>query len=235
MSTSSDLGRETLHLVEAHLGRYNRWMYDQLRPGISGRILEIGSGTGNMSAFMLDAPRLALTDIEAESLDDLAAKYGDRPHITVDHWDLNDDTPASLLTEQFDTVVCLNVLEHIKDHEAALRRMFDRLSPGGRLVLLVPAHQMLFNGFDRGVSHFRRYNKRGLGELLRGAGFALERSWYFNMLGALGWYVNGNLLGKTLLPAGQLKLIDALVPMLRLESFLPRPFGISVIAIARKP
>jgi SAM-dependent methyltransferase len=232
MSTANDLGRETLQLVEQHLGRYNRWMFDQLRPGISGRILEIGSGTGNMSAFMEDAPRLALTDIESESLEELKAKYGDRPHVSVDYWDLNDEAPASLMTEQFDTVVCLNVLEHIRDHEAALRRMRDRLAPGGKLVLLVPAHQMLFNGFDRGVSHFRRYDKRGLAELLTQSGFKLERSWYFNMLGALGWYVNGNILGKTLLPAGQLKVIDALVPILRLESHLPRPFGLSVIAIA---
>jgi SAM-dependent methyltransferase len=187
-----------------------------------------------MTAFMLDAPRLALTDIEPASLDDLRSKFGARPGVTVDYWDLNEEAPASLLEEQFDTIVCLNVLEHIKDHETALKRMHARLAPGGRLVLLVPAHQMLFNGFDRGVSHFRRYNKPGTRKLLAEAGFQLDKVWYFNMLGALGWYVNGNILGKTLLPAGQLKLIDALVPVLRAESMLPRPFGLSLIAVARK-
>ena len=101
---ATDLGRETLHLVEAHLGRYNRWMFEQLAPAISGRILEIGSGTGNMSAFMLDAPRLALTDIEPESLADLRAKFGDRPGVTVDPWDLNEEAPESLRGERFDTV-----------------------------------------------------------------------------------------------------------------------------------
>lgn len=234
-AANDDLGRETLHLVEAHLGRYNRWMFDQLAPAIHGRILEIGSGTGTMSAFMQGAPRLALTDVEPASLEELKAKFGTLPGVSVDFWDLNHEPPAGIGDETFDTVVCLNVLEHIAQDDEALRRMHRRLAPGGRLVLLVPAHQLLFNGFDRGVSHFRRYARRGLGRQLAAAGFVVERSWYFNMLGALGWFVNGNLLGKTLLPAGQLKLIDALVPMLRLESCLPRPFGLSVIAIARVP
>jgi SAM-dependent methyltransferase len=235
MTATPDLGRETLHLVEAHLGRYNRWMFEQLAPAITGRVLEIGSGTGTMSAFLQGAPRLALTDVEPDSLRDLAARFGSQPGVTVDAWDLNEEAPERLRGEAFDTVVCLNVLEHIEDDEAALRRMHERLAPGGRLVLLVPAHPLLFNGFDRGVRHFRRYEKRGLAAQLGQAGFRLERAWYFNMLGALGWFVNGNVLGKTLLPAGQLRLIDALVPVLKAEQWLPRPFGLSVIAIARRP
>lgn len=230
-----DLGRETLALVEAHLGAYNRWMFEQLAPAIAGRVLEVGSGTGTMTAFMLDAPRLALTDVNPESLTDLRRKYGERPGVTVSSWDLNEPLPADLASEQFDTVVCLNVLEHIEDDQAALQRMYECLAPGGRLVLLVPAHQLLYNGFDRGVRHFRRYGKRGLSTQLEARGFVVDRTWYFNMLGALGWFVNGNLLGKTLLPAGQLKLIDRLVPLLKFESKLPRPFGLSVIAIARRP
>ncbi|MEB3330190.1 MAG: class I SAM-dependent methyltransferase [Candidatus Sericytochromatia bacterium] len=235
MTATPDLGRETLHLVETHLGRYNGWMFEQLAPAITGRVLEIGSGTGTMSAFLEGAPRLALTDVEPASLRDLEARFGGQPGVTVDPWDLNEDVPARLRDEAFDTVVCLNVLEHIADDEAALRRMHGQLAPGGRLVLLVPAHPLLFNGFDRGVRHFRRYERRGLTALLTRTGFEPERAWYFNMLGALGWFVNGNLLGKTLLPAGQLRLIDALVPVLRAEQWLPRPFGLSVIAIARRP
>lgn len=234
-TASPDLGRETLALIQAHLGAYNVWMFEQLAQAISGAILEVGSGTGNMTAFMADAPRLALTDVNPESLAELRGKYGPQPGVTVTCWDLNGPLPAELAGERFDTVVCLNVLEHIEDDRAALSRMYDCLAPGGRLVLLVPAHQALFNGFDRGVQHFRRYNRRGLAADLAASGFTVERSWYFNMLGALGWFVNGNLLGRTLLPAEQLKLINKLVPILKLESRLPRPFGLSVIAIAQRP
>jgi SAM-dependent methyltransferase len=230
-----DVGRETLALVEAHLGAYNVWMFEQLAPAISGSILEVGSGTGNMTAFMTESPRLALTDVNPESLEDLRAKFGPRPGVTVSYWDLNEALPDDLAGERFDTVVCLNVLEHIEHDGVALRRMYDCLAPGGRLVLLVPAHQLLFNGFDRGVSHFRRYSRRGLAAELTASGYEVEKTWYFNMLGALGWFVNGNLLGRTLLPAGQLKLINKLVPILKLESRLPRPFGLSVISIARRP
>lgn len=235
MTAPPDHGRETLHLVEAHLGRYNRWMFEQLAPAIAGRVLEIGSGTGTMSAFLLEAPRLALSDVAPDNLQDLSSRFGQRPGVTVDRWDLNEEAPEALREERFDTVVCLNVLEHIEDDAAALGRMFDRLTPGGRLVLLVPAHPWLYNGFDRGVRHFRRYEKRSLAALLAQVGFRLERSWYFNMLGALGWFINGHLLGKTLLPAGQLRLLDALVPLLRAAPRLPRPFGLSVIAVASRP
>ena len=107
------------------------------------------------------------------------------------------------------------------------------MAPDGTLAILVPAHPALFNGFDRGVGHFRRYTKADLREKLESAGFVVERLWAFNMLGALGWFVNGNLLGKTELPEAQLALFDKLVPLLRLESKLPRPFGISYIALAR--
>lgn len=232
MSGEPDRGRETLALIEQSLGAYNRWMYEQIRPGVSGRVLEVGSGIGNMSNFLLDAPRLALTDVEPDSLADLRARFGARPGVSVDHWDLNLAPPATLAQERFDTIVCLNVLEHIEDDHGALVRMRELLAPGGRLALLVPAHARLYNGFDRGVRHFRRYEKRGLEAALVRAGFAPRRLWYFNMLGALGWYVNGNLLGRTVLPGNQLKLIDRLVPLLRFESALPRPFGLSVIALA---
>lgn len=231
---ATDVGRETLHLVQAHLGTYNTWMWEQIAPGVSGRVLEVGSGTGTMSAFMRGAPRLALTDIEPASLADLRARFGVDAGVTVDHWDLNQAPPASLAVERFDAIVCLNVLEHIEDDAGALDRLYGLLAPGGKLALLVPAHQTLYNGFDRGVQHFRRYDKAGLRAKLAAAGFTVPRLWYFNMLGALGWYVNGNLLGKTLLPAGQLKLIDRLVPILKLESRLPRPFGLSVIALATR-
>lgn len=229
------VGRHTLALVEAHLGVYNTWMHEQIAPAVRGRVLEVGSGTGTMSAFLAGAPRLALTDIEPASLADLAAKFGGREGVTIDAWDLNDPPPAALAAERFDSIVCLNVLEHIEDDAAALGHLFALLAPGGRLALLVPAHQALYNGFDRGVHHFRRYAKPGLAAKLAAAGFVVERQWYFNMLGALGWFVNGNLLGRTILPAGQLKVIDRLVPILRLERLLPRPFGLSVIAIAAKP
>ncbi|MNT79158.1 hypothetical protein D3C72_2184660 [compost metagenome] len=97
---------------------------------------------------------------------------------------------------------------------------------------MVPAHAWLYNGFDKGLEHYRRYSKADLKGLLAECGFRTQRAWYFNALGALGWFVNGTVLRKTLLPTGQMKLFDLLVPLLKLERWIPLPFGISAIAIA---
>jgi SAM-dependent methyltransferase len=227
-----DTGHETLVRIEEALGRYNTWMFEQIAPHVGDRVLEVGSGIGNMSAFMQDRTRLALTDVSDEYLALLRERFGEREGVSVDHWDLNDDAPASLPAGGFDTVICLNVLEHIREDKAALERMRELLAPGGKLVLLVPAHQLLFNGFDEGLSHFRRYDKPGLSKLLAETGFRVRQTWYFNFLGAIGWFVNGNLLRKKILPTGQMKLFDLLVPLLKLERLVPLPFGISVIAVA---
>lgn len=232
MSATHDVGHETLVRIEGALGRYNTWMYEQVAPFVSARVLEVGSGIGNMSVFLRDRERLALTDVSPEYLEILGERFGSLPNVSIDHWDLNDDPPASLTPGGFDTVICLNVLEHIKDDRAALRSMRSLLAPGGKLVLLVPAHQALFNGFDEGLDHFRRYDKAGLNQLLGEEGFAVKQSWYFNFLGALGWFVNGNLLKKKILPTGQMKLFDLLVPLLKAERLVKLPFGISVIAVA---
>ena len=231
---AADTGRTTLEKIEAKLGRYNSWMFEQIRPAVGNRVLEIGSGIGNMSAFLAGADRLALSDVDPRHLDDLSRKFGDRPGVSVSTWDLGQPPPEPLSMESFDTVVCLNVLEHIANDEQALLRMRERLVPGGQLALLVPAHTWLYNDIDRGVGHFRRYGRRDLVTLLERTGYAVETCYHFNMVGAIGWFGSGTVLRRRTLGGTELGLFDRLVPVLRLESRLPRPFGISLIARARR-
>jgi SAM-dependent methyltransferase len=227
-----DIGHETLDRISETLGRYNVWMYEQIASAVGEEVLEVGSGIGNLSIFLQERRRVCLTDVSPTYLDLLRARFGHRPHITVHAWDLGTDAPDELIPRSFDTVICMNVLEHIEDDRAALKRMRALLKSGGRLALLVPAHPWLYNGFDKGLDHYRRYSRPALNSLLTECGFRTQRTWYFNALGALGWFVNGTLLRKTLLPTGQMKLFDLLVPLLKLERWLPLPFGISAIAIA---
>lgn len=232
MAEPADRGRQTLALIAEHLGRYNAWVFEQIRPAIRGSVLEVGAGIGNMSAFLLGAPRLALTDVDPASLADLERRFGRRQGVTIARWDLNAPPPEAIARERFDTVLCLNVLEHIEADRQALAHMRALLAPGGRLVLLVPSHPWLFNRLDRAVRHHRRYDRAGLASRLAEAGFVSVRTWRFNALGALGWWLNGSLLGREVLPGGQLRLIDRLVPLLKLERLAPRPLGLSIIAIA---
>jgi SAM-dependent methyltransferase len=232
MSTAGDVGHQTLESISGALNRYNQWMFVQVAPALGEDVLEVGSGIGNLSAFLTDRRRVCLSDVSATYLDILKNRFGQRENVSVHHWDLGTPAPEALQPGSFDTVICLNVLEHIQDDRAALQRMHRLLKPGGRLALLVPAHPFLYNGFDKGLDHFRRYNKHDLRRQLEESGFHVRKLWYFNALGALGWFVNGHLLRKTRLPSGQMKLFDLLVPLLKLERLLPMPFGISVIALA---
>ena len=146
-----------------------------------------------------------------------------------------DFDPAPIAARGIDTILCLNVLEHVEDDLGALRRLHAALVPGGRLLLLVPAHQRLYGAIDRAIDHYRRYDRAGLVARLQEAGFQVEHSAFFNRLGVLGWYLNSVVLRRTRVPGVQVHLQNVLVPILRAESALPLPFGLSLIAVARRP
>ena len=231
----SEIGFETLARIDASLVRYNNWLFEQLEPALSGHVLEIGSGIGTFSARLVTRESLVLTDISELYLDRLRAMFADMPSVRVMRWDLNDPAPDEIERGTIGGILCSNVLEHIRDDAGALGEMYKLLTPGGRLALLVPAHAALHNSFDVGLEHFRRYSRRPLATLLAAAGFDVEDCWHFNALGVVGWYVNGTLLRRKVLPTGQMRIFDALVPMLRMERAFKLPFGVSLVAIARKP
>ncbi len=227
------VGAATLERMAA-APRYNRWMFDRLRPWVGRRVLEIGAGIGNMSAFFADRERVVLTDTEPYYLGRLRERFADRPQVSVAELRLPAVSPG-LVAERLDTVVCLNVLEHIEDDRAALRAMHDLLAPGGRLVLLVPSLRGLFGTLDEALGHFRRYVPDELAEKLPAAGFRLRHLEYFNLAGVPGWWVAGRVLRRRLIPTGALRWYEALVPLFRLERLLPWRIGQSLVAIGEVP
>jgi SAM-dependent methyltransferase len=227
------VGAATLERM-ATAPRYNRWMFERLRPWIGKRILEIGAGIGNLSAFFAERERVVLTDTEPYYLARLGERFRDHPQVRVTELRLPAIEP-SLVAERLDTVVCLNVLEHIEDDRASLRAMRSLLQPGGRLVLLVPALRALYGALDERLGHFRRYAPRELSGKLEEAGFRMRRLEYFNLAGVPGWWFTGRVLRRRLIPSGALRWYDALVPLFRLERLLPWRIGQSLIAIGEVP
>ncbi len=215
------------------VSRYNRWMWQQLEPYVGRRVLEVGSGVGNMTRFLISRDRVVATDLDAKYLQILHHLFDEYPQVTIGPFDLNGGPPPGG-AQSFDTVLCLNVLEHIEDDLRALRAMHDVLDPGGRLVLLVPALARLYGSLDRALDHFRRYERADLLDKLAAAGFTIEASRFFNLIGVIGWYVNSRILRRTTFPPVQLALYDRLVPLFRLESRLHLPFGMSLIVVAQK-
>jgi hypothetical protein len=129
----------------------------------------------------------------------------------------------------------LNVFEHIEDDAAALSSTYNILAQGGTLILIVPAHAWLYGSMDSSIGHCRRYTKAMLKQKLDAAGFQTIQLKYINLLGAVGWFINGKLLKRKTPPADQLKLLNRWIPLLqKAETIIKPPFGISLLAIARK-
>jgi len=213
-------------------------MYREIRQSVRGEsILEVGSGIGTYSEMLYRdfRGRLFLLEVDSSYVAQLKRKFPD-DRVTVRKLDLTRwEDFLALRDLRFDTIVCMNVLEHISDDVLALRRMRSLLSENGILILLVPAHRCLYNTIDEVVGHKRRYAKQELLSKLTSSGFLIRRLSYYDMFGILGWYVSGNVLKRRHPPSASMafKYFDMLVPGFQLvERLLPyRPTGISIIAI----
>jgi SAM-dependent methyltransferase len=233
---------------------YNRWTYDRIARWIGPRVLEVGAGIGNLSQFFVDRERVVLTDTESDYRDALWRRFGEQRQAErrrsnrsvgedrrsgIDRRALNirvvemslPNVPQELVGQQFSTIVCLNVLEHVEDDLASLRTMRQLLEPSGRLVLLVPALPTLFGSLDTELGHFRRYTPSSLETVYTESGLRMCHMEYFNLVGILGWWWSGRVRRRKMIPKGPLKLYDMLVPIFRLERLLPRRIGLSLIAV----
>ncbi|HVR42091.1 MAG TPA: bifunctional glycosyltransferase/class I SAM-dependent methyltransferase [Thermoanaerobaculia bacterium] len=217
------------------LRNYHEWIWDRIRPHVGQRVLEVGAGSGSLTRLLYGRDLVVATEKETPYLDRLTNAFRRRPGIEVEALDL--DAPGDLsrfIERRFDTILLVNVLEHLGDDAGALRRAHSILEPGGTVIVYVPGDSRLFGPLDRGVGHHRRYDPEQLRQLLSEAGFStIELGWQ-NRAGRIGWRVNSGLLRRRELPSTQSKMFDRLVPLLRrLEGERPRR-GLSLVAVGRK-
>lgn len=232
--TGANIGHETLHRIGG-MDRTNRWMFEVLRPHIGQRVIEAGAGSGNLTRHLLDRERIACLDLDPAHVRALEERYGDREGLSVHRCDISDSSLLQLAPEGWDTVVCVNVLEHIQDDRKTLRNFHAVLRPGGRAVVLVPALPFLFSTLDEALEHYRRYSRRQLAARVSEAGFRIVETRYLNLFGIPGWFLSGKILRRRILPARLLGLFNMLVPAFRLfERLTGPPLGLSVIAIGEK-
>ncbi|HVV01757.1 MAG TPA: hypothetical protein VHH88_10380, partial [Verrucomicrobiae bacterium] len=168
-------------------------------------------------------------------LEELEKRWGHLPNVQIAHLDLDKSEDFNRLTEfAADTVVCLNVLEHIEDDFQVLQRVQETVPAGCRVVFLVPFNPKLYSRFDREIGHFRRYEKGELEDKMRAAGLTVERQFYFNKTGVLAWWVGNTLFGQRSITAWQLRVYNALTPIFRIvDSILPIS-GLSTVVVAAK-
>jgi glycosyltransferase involved in cell wall biosynthesis len=213
--------------------RFTRWMADVIRPYVGERVLEIGAGIGNMSVHLMPRTIYWATDVNEQYLDHLWRLCPTRPYMRVAYTDA--ENPETFpVGQSLDTVVCLNVVEHIQNDAAALRNVWDVLEPGGRAIILVPCGPKLYGSLDEVLGHFRRYTRQQLVEVAERSGFRVENVLEFNRPGVLAWWLNGRILRRKKFGLAQIRLLNLMTPVFRLlDNWLPLP-PLSIIAILRK-
>lgn len=224
----------TLLLLEG-ADAYNRWICDRIHSFLGGDILEVGCGIGNLTGLLLRRGRVLATDVNEDYLHIVRGKYEGHPHfIGTQIWDIR-TAPPDPLHQTYDTIVCSNVLEHIEDDQSVLRHFHGLLKEKGRLIVLVPALPWLWNQLDKDLGHLRRYGRKELASKVEQSGFQILSLSYFNPFGILGWYLNGSILRRRLLPKNQMGVFNRMVPFFKsLEKILPDWAGQSLIVVGEK-
>jgi glycosyltransferase involved in cell wall biosynthesis len=222
--------------ILARLGaapRFNTWMADTIRPFCGKKVLEIGSGVGNLTRKLIPRPRYVVSDINPLYLQTLSALRADRPYLSASFCDVTDVASFPASEGPFDTVICLNVIEHVKDDAASLRNIRSVLADDGRALVLVPQGQWNYGTLDEVLGHKRRYAKDQLHELAGRCGFEIERLIEFNRIGTAAWYLNGRIMRRRRFGRLQVWLLNVLTPLLRLiDRALPLP-ALSLIAVMK--
>ena len=238
--TSKDpVGLHTLEVI-AQADRFNRWMYDQFKHQLKGKILEIGSGIGNISKLVIgEGHSITLSDYNEEYCDSLKKKFsGDKnvqEIISIDLLHPDFENKYAGYKNKFDSIFLLNVIEHIEHDQVAIKNCSYLLNNGGHLILLAPAYSWLYSSFDKQLGHFRRYSLDALKSLLKKENFSILSGSYFNFTGIAGWLLFGKILKQKMLSSGEMSAFNKIVPVAKLiDKLVGRRTGLSIIVTGIK-
>lgn len=214
-----------------HSKNYSAWILDLIGPHINGRIFEVGAGRGTYSTYFADHGHLTALEPSEVLSAALRERLKDYPNAVVITAQLN----GTAAPGSYDTVVLLNVLEHIPDDHQALRDIYESLAPGGKMVLWVPAFEALYGKFDQRIGHYRRYRRDELSALVHNTGFQQVTAKYTNLPGFFAWWLIVRVLGRA--PTGRLAAVHDryFIPVIRrVERVVRPPIGQSLMVVAQR-
>jgi SAM-dependent methyltransferase len=233
-------GRELEAMDNA--ANYHRWILEIFEPYLGDHLVEVGAGLGTFSQLILERHRcqtLSLVEPSDGMYQDLVAnaqRLNTDTRIDSCHGTFPQCAPQIKSNQAPDSIIYVNVLEHIADDKLELEVIRETLSSSGHVFLFVPALAWLFGAFDERVGHLRRYTKSELEEKLKAAGFKIILSRYFDFSGIGPWWVKYCLLKSATMESAGVRLYDRFVvpAARRIESIISPPLGKNVIAIAQK-
>jgi SAM-dependent methyltransferase len=221
---------------------YFAWQARLVKPELGQRIIEIGCGSGNFTGMLLDREAVLALDVDPECIERISQRFSDRRNLRTAVCNASELTAEQMVADEVrqlrpDSVVCLNVLEHIQDDGSALRGMASILPPGGVIVLIVPAFESLSGPIDRNLGHHRRYNRASITKLAQECGLGIKKLRYMNCAGFFGWWWNARVFKREAQSERQIAFFDRfIVPIVsRIEARVPPPFGQSLLVVLKKP
>jgi SAM-dependent methyltransferase len=220
---------------------YHRWILSIFEPFLGSRVVEVGAGTGSFSELLLEQPleSLSLVEPSAAMYQQLCWRVEElRPSQNVKTYNDVFENVAERIrsAERPDSIIYVNVLEHIANDVHELKVINQTLDVGGRVFIFVPALRWLHGSYDRQINHFRRYTRSELEKKCVAAGFKVITSRYFDLFGVLPWWVKYKVLQSNNMEPGAVRFYDQrVVPIAKiLESSVTPPLGKNVLLIGEK-
>ena len=214
---------------------YYKWIVDEFKPYLGQNVLEVGAGTGNFSELLMEHVKRLVAFEPSENMYPLLKEHLAR-YPDVETVNSTFDREASKFEGLVDSIVYVNVLEHIENDEQELRNVYKTLRPGGHALLFVPALSFLYSNFDKSIGHYRRYHKKDFVQLVRQVGFKTRKVKYFDLVGVIPWYVIFVLLRRPM-TGGKVSLYDKfVVPLMqKVEGCITPPVGKNLLLVVQKP
>ncbi len=233
------IGEQTLSVIQK-ADQFNEWMYDTIRPYLKDDLLEIGSGIGNISQFVIrDFEKVVLSDFNPAYVSKLKENWAGQNKVSailsIDLQAPDFQQQYSSLKDRFDSIFLLNVIEHLENDRYAVENCQFMLRKGGHLVVLAPSYRFLFSKFDKFLGHYRRYTVSTLASVLSVVGNTIIHRQYFNTLGILGWLISGKILGNSQIGKNEMSTFNKLVPVAKFfDKLFFNRIGLSSIVVAKK-
>jgi SAM-dependent methyltransferase len=217
---------------------YHKWILEEFRPFLGKKLVEVGAGTGSFSEMLIEENPKNLALVEPSEMFKFLEQNISQIETAarVNFYNSIFSETAHKFDEKPDTIIYVNVLEHIEDDAGELRKVHETLESGGRCLIFVPALRALYGAFDEKVGHFRRYAKSELEDKVKAAGFKVVKSKYFDFVGIFPWYVKYKLLKSDSLESGAVTTYDKFaVPVTKqFERFLKFPVGKNILLVGEK-
>lgn len=219
---------------------YHRWILNLFKPFLGKHLVEVGAGTGSFSELLLETRPESLGLVEPSdmyfALTKNLSKSEDSTVIRFFRNIFSEVADQIRNEQQPDTLIYINVLEHIDDDRLELETVNQTLAAGGNVCIFVPSMPFLFSDFDKRIGHFRRYTKKDLIEKCEAAGFNIRVARYFDFLGILPWFIKYRLMRSLSMESAAVQLYDRIaVPIIKpLENLIHPPIGKNLLVVAKK-